>query len=206
VQILWRVLGQRPDLGHWEKQPFAPGVEAGPGSSDRRDSYEREAGRESPGQPEPDGPYRRAAQAILAFRIFPSHLATGVLRREPVEVGDTVGICFHAAPGVDLFFAARVVRRFDEPADGIWRAGFTYRTLVGHPEVGEETFCVEKEEAIGRVVVALRSWSRPGIFLARALAPLVRRWQVKASAAAAEHLVASARGSKEGILDNRPPA
>jgi uncharacterized protein (UPF0548 family) len=194
MQILWRMFGQRPNLELWEKRPFAPGTEGGPRPGDRQDAYEREVSAEAPGAPEPDGPYRRAAAAILAFRVFPPRMVTPVLRREPVEVGDTVGICYHFAPGVDLFFAARVVRRFDELADGTWRAGFTYRTVVGHPELGEETFSVEKEAATGRVVVALRSWSRPGNFLSRILAPLGRRWQVKASGAAADNLAAAARG------------
>jgi uncharacterized protein (UPF0548 family) len=133
-------------------------------------------------------------EAILAFRVFPPRTVTPVLRRQPVDVGDTVGICYHSVPGLDLFFAARVVRRFDELVDGTWQAGFTYRTLVGHPELGEETFSVQKDAATGRVVVALRSWSRPGTFLARAMGPLTRRWQVKASHAAADHLAAAARG------------
>jgi uncharacterized protein (UPF0548 family) len=194
MQVLWRLFGQRPNLEPWEKQPFAPGVEAGPGTGDRRDAYEREVSVEQPGAPEPDGPYRRALDAILAFRVFPPRMVTPVLRRQPLDVGDTVGVCFHFVPGLDLFFGARVVRRFDELVDGSWRAGFTYRTLVGHPEFGEETFSVQKDPATGRVVVALRSWSRPGTFLARVMDPLTRRWQVKVSHAAADNLAAVARG------------
>ena len=102
-------------------------------------------------------------------------------------------------PLVRLFFAARVVDVFDAASDGWWRSGFTYRTLVGHPELGEETFAVEKEVATGRVRVALRSWSRPGTWLARAFAPVVRRLQVGASERALEYLatVGAARGIGE---------
>ena len=50
----------------------------------------------------------------------------------------------------------------DKRIDGVWHTGFKYRTLTGHPELGEETFSVEKDLATGSVVAALRSWSRAG--------------------------------------------
>src|SRR5262249_31064903 len=125
--------GQRPRLERWEARPFAPGVEAGPGPGDRRDEWLREVAREPPGPPLRDGPVERVAAAILAYDIFPPGLVRAVLRRTPVEVGDTVGVLFHA-PLVRLFFAARVIARD--------QTSFTYRTLDGHPELGEETFAV----------------------------------------------------------------
>ena len=128
--------------------------------------------------------------AIRAYSIFPPSLVAGVTRG-PIQLGDTVGIHYLGFPLVRLFFAARVVDVFDGRGDdGWWRAGFRYRTLVGHPELGEETFSVEKELATGRLRVALRSWSRPGTCLARAFAPIVRRAQVHASHRALDHLAA----------------
>jgi hypothetical protein len=191
--------GRSADLASWERRDFSPGVTDGPRVGDRHDAYEREVGFEAPGPPEPHGPHRRLAEAILGYRIFPPELAEGVLRRAPVEVGDTVGIRYHFARGIDLFFAARVIARFDElrpppspggpPAHAPRHAtGFVYRTLAGHPELGEESFSVEKEPESGIVWVALRSWSRPGTRLARAFGPVVRRLQVKASARALDHL------------------
>jgi uncharacterized protein (UPF0548 family) len=188
LQIVVPLLGMAPDLDGWEKRPIWPGIEGGPAPGDRQDSYERQIGVEKPGPPEPDGLHRRAAAAILRYDIFPPRFVRPVLRRESVQAGDTVGICYHQAPRIDLFFAARVVDCFDEEQGGVWRTGFTYRTLVGHPECGEETFSVEKEMATGRVTVALRSWSRPGTVLALAVSPWVRRQQVRASHAAVEHL------------------
>jgi uncharacterized protein (UPF0548 family) len=190
-QIIVPAFGASPNLDEWEKRPFWPGVEDGPGPGDRRDVFEREVGVEAPGVPEADGIHRRAEAAIRRFDIFPARFIRPVLRREPLQVGDTVGICYHAAPGIDLFFAARVVARFDEQTDGVWRSGFTYRTLVGHPELGQETFSVEKDLATGRVLVALRSWSRPGTVLALTFAPWVRWQQVRANHAALEHLARS---------------
>jgi hypothetical protein len=185
---IWRVFGQRPNLDAWTSRPFSPGVEQGPRPEDNRDRHERIVGREEPGSPVSGGPHHRLAAAILGFDVFPPRLARGVLRRTPVQVGDVVGVAYHFVPGLDLFFAARVIACFDELTDGVWRTGFTYRTLAGHPECGEETFCVEKDAATGHVLVALRSWSRPATFLARAAARLVRRLQLHAGRSALDHL------------------
>jgi uncharacterized protein (UPF0548 family) len=193
LQVVPTMLGRTPHLDGWEKRSFWPGTENGAGPGDRRDAYEREVGVEAPGAPEPDGPHRRAAAAILRYDIFPPRLVRPALRRAPVRVGDTVGIGFRLAPGIELFFAARVTACFDEEKGGVWRTGFTYRTLIGHPEYGEETFSVEKDRASGRVIVALRSWSRPGTVLALLLPPWVRRQQVRASHAALAHLASKAK-------------
>jgi uncharacterized protein (UPF0548 family) len=188
MQLVLRFLGQRPRLDEWEAAPFWPGVDLPPGPGDYRDVHEREVAAEGPGEPAAHGPFRRLADAVLGFDVFPPGLVTAVLRRKPVDVGDTVGVCYHFLPGLDLFFAARVVDRFDGPAGPLWRTGFTYRTLRGHPELGEETFCVEKDLATGRVRVALRSWSRRAMWLARAAGPVGRRLQLQAGRAALDHL------------------
>jgi hypothetical protein len=183
-----------PDLSRWEGRPFSPGVEYGPRPRDNRDNHEREVAIESLGPPEPDGPHRRAAVALFAFNVFPPPLVIPLLRRVPVERNDTVGIRYHFLPGVDLFFAARVTACFDGPEGDLWRTGFSYRTLRGHPETGDETFCVEKDMKTGRVRVALRSWSRTGGWLAWLGYPVVRRLQLRAGRLALDHLGEMARG------------
>jgi hypothetical protein len=199
MQILFRgrAAGKLED---WERRPFARGTEAGPAARDHRDRYERIVATEKPGDPEPGGPHQRIAAALLRYEIFPSHLVRGVLRRAPLQRGDTVGILYHTPLFADLFFAARVIDCFDERRDAdatsIWHSGFTYRTLEGHPELGEETFSVETNRESGAIMVALRSWSRPGTQLARAFAPVVRRLQIHASHAALDHLQSIARGAR----------
>lgn len=182
------VIGRQPDLTRWEARPFWPAIEAGPRAGDARDCFRREVAEEVPGQPVACGPFERVAAAILRYEVFPSDLVEGVLRRAPVEVGDTVGIRYKGFRIAHLFFAARVIDRFRREADGVMREGFTYRTLVGHPELGEETFSVDKQVQSGVVSVELRSWSRPGTPLARLGAPLVRRFQIAAGEAALNHL------------------
>jgi uncharacterized protein (UPF0548 family) len=185
---IWGIVGGRPRLERWERREFARGVEEGPRQGDARDCHERVVAHEDPGPPAAEGPYRRLAEAILHYDIFPPALVTAVVRRAPVEVGDTVGVCYRLVPGLALFFAARVTERFDVPEGNVWRTGFTYRTLAGHPKCGEETFSVEKDMNTGSVTVALRSWSRSGMFLDRALSPWTRRLQLQAGCAALDHL------------------
>jgi hypothetical protein len=188
MQIIWCFLGQKPDLDALEPLPLTPGVGAGPGPGDYRDSYERVMATEPSGPPEPDGPFETLARAILGYEIFPASLVSGVLRRNPVQVGDTYGICYHILPGIDFFFGGRVVAVFREDVDSVWRAGFTFRTVIGHPELGEETFWVEKNQATGVVRAGLRSWSRPGLWLTWLGKLYARRVQLRACHAALDNL------------------
>ena len=189
MDLLLGVRGARRRLARWESRPFWPAAERGPDDRCLRDRFRRDVGREPPGAPLADGPFRRAAEAILRYEVFPPSLIRPVLRRSPVDVGDTVGIFYRP---LRLFFAARVIERFDGAGDGVARAGFTYRTLVGHPELGEETFSVEKDLTTGVVSVELASWSRPGTRLARIGASLMRRVQVRANRRALDHLASAA--------------
>lgn len=185
-----------PRLERWDDRPFSPGVERGPGPCDHRDRHERAVVWEEPGPP--GAIARRLATAILAFDVFPPAMVTPIVRRGPVQVGDVVGVCYHFVPGLDLFFASRVIERFDEMPNGLWRCGFVYRTLAGHPECGEEEFCVEKDTTTGRVLVALRSWSRPGLWFVRVGKALLRPLQLAAGRSALDHLEALAN-------EGRPP-
>ena len=191
--------GSTPKLDKWELRPFAKDVEQGPRPEDHRDLYERVVATEDPGPPDPAGPHRRVAAAILRYEIFPPSIVKGVLRRAPVQKDDTVGILYQGAGPVKLFFAARVIDCFDgqfaEASGTVWRTGFRYRTLDGHPELGEETFAIEKNLVTGAVRVFLSSWSRPGTVLARTFAPVVRKLQVHASHAALDQLAAIARST-----------
>lgn len=66
----------------------------------------------------------------------------------------------------------RVVYVIDEPG----RRGFAYGTLTGHPESGEERFCVELLPD-GAVVAAITAFSRPGRWFTRIGDPLARAVQ-----------------------------
>ncbi len=192
MRILCRFLGQRPNLSALAALPLTPGVEAGPQPGDRRDRYERVVAQEAPGDPEPSGPFERVAAAILRYDIFPPALLTGVLARAPVEAGDTYGICCHFVPGIEVLFGGRVKNCFREVDGDVWRAGFIFQTIVGHPMIGEETFWVEKERTSGVVKAGLHSWSRPGMWLTRLGKPMLRWVQLRASNAALARLAKTA--------------
>jgi hypothetical protein len=188
MQVIFRWLGQRPRLDGLESAPLSPGVEQGRQPSDKVNHFEARLAQEAPGPPEVGGPYQRLAEAIAAYHIFPPSLLTGVLRRNPIQAGDTFGACCHFLPGIDVFFAGRVRETFDGRDGSVWRAGFTFQTLRGHPLIGEETFWVEKDGATGVVRAGLRSWSRPGTLLARLGLPFLRWFQTRASRLALHHL------------------
>ena len=204
MRLIWSLLGGEPHLEDWLNRPFSPTVEQGPRATDRRDCFEGVVAVESVGEPEPGGPHRRVARAIFAYEVFPPTLVSPVLLRSPLQVGDTVGILFHFLPGLHVFCGARVLECFDEARDGVWRTGFKYRTLAGHPELGEETFSVEKDMATGRVVAALRSWSRAGTWLTWLAAPYMRHAQVHANKAALAHLASLASRKFEVSEPNQP--
>lgn len=185
------LLTAAPSLARWEGRPFSPGVLEGVFAGDARDVYTRVVAHERPGGPARNGPFSRVAEAILAYRVFEPTYVTGVLRRVPLQNGDTVGIHFLGFPLVTLFFAARVIARYEDSR----RVGFTYRTLEGHPELGEETFEVEKDHASGAVKVTLQAWSRPGLWYTRAAFPITRVLQKKAGRGALDHLGRIAAGS-----------
>jgi len=81
-----------------------------------------------------------------------------------------------AAPGTTVVLRwfgftipCRVVYVIDEPH----RRGFAYGTLPGHPESGEERFCVERD-ADGEVRETITVFSRPGRWFTRVGDPVAR--------------------------------
>jgi uncharacterized protein (UPF0548 family) len=182
------LLNKRPVLDAWEKRPFSPGVLDGPRASDNFDRHASIVGTEPAGEPLADGPFRRVAQAISEYRVFPPHLVERVLRRTPLQVRDTVGMNYRLGPGVRMFMACRVIDVFDGPKGNVWRSGFTYRTLQGHAALGEETFAVEKDLTTGEASVSLTAWSRPGHWLMRIGYPYARWCQRHAGKAAVKWL------------------
>ena len=185
---------QRPDPAAWESRPFSPGVLDGPRASDNFDRHLLRVAVELPGPPLADGPFRRVARSIAEYRIFPPHLVERVVRQAPLQAGDVVGLCYPLFLGIRMFVASRVIDVFDGATESGWRSGFTYRTLEGHAELGEETFCVEKDARTGAVVVSLKAWSRPGHWLTRIGFPYARWCQVQAGKAAVRYLRLIANG------------
>lgn len=176
----WLFPWNTPDLARWEARPIHPESRgpAPPGAF--HDRHERIVAVEAAGPPERGGPFERVLEAILGYDIFPADIGEGVVRRRPVQLGDTVGLTYRFVPGLRCFFASRVTA-----VDG---QGFTYQTLCGHAEIGEERFRVEKDERTGEVRASLSAWSRPGLWYVRLVTPLARRLQLAAGRRALDHL------------------
>jgi uncharacterized protein (UPF0548 family) len=81
-----------------------------------------------------------------------------------------------AEPGTDvlgrlgpILVPCRVVCLVDEPD----RRGFAYGTLPGHPESGEERFCVRHDPATDAVYAEITAFSRPALWWSRAGRPIM---------------------------------
>ena len=194
--MIFLPLGRHPNLQRWANRDYPPKLLAGPQATDDRDRYARIVGIEPPGDPRPDGPFRKVASAILDYRVFPLSVLTPVMAKRPVSLGDTVGLTYRLLPGLRMFVASRVIAVFDEQTANGWKAGFTYRTLKGHAELGEEIFAVEKDRTTGEVTASLTSWSRPGHWLTRLGYPYARWCQRHANRSALDHLEAIANGNR----------
>jgi uncharacterized protein (UPF0548 family) len=179
MDILW--FNQKEDLERWKGRPVHPEVAAGPRPGSYRDSHRRWVAQEAPG----DGQqaFTLLAQAIEHYRIFPPRLGKGVCERR-VQVGDALGLRYFLLPGLHIFFACRVVDVFHTPL----RSGFTYQTLAGHPEVGEETFAVEKDPVTGMLEVSLTAWSHLSRPWRWGMGPFARPRQFAAGRAALDYL------------------
>ncbi|QCQ90995.1 DUF1990 family protein [Rhodococcus sp. SGAir0479] len=81
-----------------------------------------------------------------------------------VKVGTTVVLRWFG-----FTIPCRVVYVIDEPN----RRGFAYGTLPGHPESGEERFCVERDDD-GEVRAVITTFSRPGRWYTRLGDPVAR--------------------------------
>lgn len=109
----------------------------------------------------------RLADVVLSWGLQTGaglHVRTSAPRAEP----GAVVLMRLGPPGVGVRVPCRVVAVLDEPD----RIGFSYGTLPGHPERGEELFVVERRGE--HAVVRIRAFSRPGTALSRAFGPLGR--------------------------------
>lgn len=116
-----------------------------------------------------------AAADLLGWRV---HERSGLVVRAsgPAEEGTVVEMRLGAGPA-SVRIPCRVVAVVDEPG----RRGFSYGTLPGHPECGEEEFLLERT-ADGSLRFTVSAFSRPATRLARAGGPvtgLVQRWMTR---------------------------
>jgi len=111
--------------------------------------------------------FEAAGEAVMTFRMHQGmHVrphASGP--RATPGMGVTV---FLGPRGLSLRAPCEVVWTVDEPR----RRGFAYGTLPGHPERGEESFIVDRDEQ-DAVWLTIRAFSVGGRWYSRAAGPLV---------------------------------
>jgi uncharacterized protein (UPF0548 family) len=195
MRLLWP--GQPLRVAEFEGLEESDGLEGGPGPGETLGPYYRDLGSEQFGEPEPGGLFERAESAILAFRIYPSELMEVRLARPALANGNTLAMGFRIGLGFRLVFGTRVQRVGREFSVGWVRGGFSYRTLNGHPVIGEEWFWVEKELATGRIRLNVHAWSRPGLWITRFGRPFSRLVQRYATSRALDHIQAAAQDSPQ---------
>ena len=181
--------GQRPTLTAWTSREIHPLAARTEVPDPFHDLLEVTMGTEPPGEPLPDGPFARLETSVLAYRVFGPEIGSPVTSSTPVQEGDTIGLSYRFLGGfLRLFFASRVVQVYRrETGDGGWRSGFVYRTLEGHPELGEEVFEVRKD-AGGAVSFRLEAWSRPNLWYVKLFTPWARSIQKAAGRSAVANL------------------
>lgn len=125
------------------------------------------------------GAGERAFDAARAALAHWEHFRLGWLEAipndTPIERGQVVGILARSL-GVWSLNACRIVAVIDEDGS-VKRFGFSYGTLPGHMESGEERFLIEWQREEDGVWYDILAFSRPRHFLARLSYPWMRRMQ-----------------------------
>ncbi len=136
--------------------------------------------------------FAAAEIALREWAMFDQSWTRPVRPSVPIEVGATVT---YSARVVGLWwgYGCRILDVVDE----VRRFGFTYGTIDGHAEKGEELFQVELLDD-GDVAFSLFAMSRPGRWFAWPGLPIARRAQRRfrpAAAAGMRYAIASLRPS-----------
>jgi uncharacterized protein (UPF0548 family) len=127
-----------------------------------------------------DGITRWHPAAAAGIEIFPPDA--------PIEADATVALLVRLGPLFALA-ACRIVAVVDEPD----RYGFAYGTLPAHPEEGEESFVVSRDDA-GSVRFEIVAFSRPHDLLTRLGSPVASRVQARTTRRYLEGLRADVDG------------
>ncbi|RPA06289.1 DUF1990 domain-containing protein [Gordonia sp. OPL2] len=115
--------------------------------------------------------FEQAREDVLTWQVQ-LRAGVGVSSSGPRVVDGEVAVVTIGIGRLGLRAPVRVVDVFDDEC----RAGFSYGTLPGHPECGEERFLVERH-GDGTVTFTVTAFSRPHALLARAGGPIGRMAQ-----------------------------
>lgn len=128
-----------------------------------------------------DESWRRAREALFAWKMFPERMCRLCFPAAPQEPGSVVVVLIRTL-GLWSASPARVLYNFDERIEragaAVERFGFAYGTLPRHVERGEEIFSVERRADLS-VWYCLAAFSRPRHWLVRLGYPYARYQQAR---------------------------
>lgn len=136
--------------------------------------------------------WQAARAAIDGWAVFPLSMVRLVRLSDVVEPGTVVAVLATAA-GIRTANPARILTKHDETGP-VRRYGFTYGTLPGHVEAGEEEFGVEWDTATNAVTYRLKAVSRPNHLLVWLGYPLARAMQARFRVLSGESVLAHVQG------------
>lgn len=128
---------------------------------------------------------RAAGEALLTWQVQRG-AGIAVTATSPRAAAAVTVLQQVRVAGLALLAPCRVLAAPDQPG----RRGYTYATLPGHPEQGEESFLVTTD-ADGTVTLRITSVSRPAALLARLGAPVTRAVQRRTVAAYGDGVAAA---------------
>lgn len=167
--------------------------EVGATKGDFPEGYQHDRYRFQIGEGEAD--WEAAKDALRDWQ----HFNTGWTRIYPqqalVEPDQVVVVNFRLF-GLWWKNSCRILYTTDE-AD---RYGFTYGTLIGHVERGEEYFGVSRDKQ-GKVFFVLEAFSQPDYWLARLAGPITRYFQLQFAPAAAKAMRKQLDSSRRILLN-----
>ena len=115
--------------------------------------------------------FHETARDLLEWRVH-SRAGLQVQASDIPLRRDSVVLLRWGLGALSLRIPCRVLEVVEEPR----RRGFTYGTLPGHPEAGEERFLLEHLDD-GRILFTITAFSRPASALAKLGGPISRAAQ-----------------------------
>ncbi|MDA8745862.1 DUF1990 domain-containing protein [Rubripirellula amarantea] len=149
------------------------------------DHYDCDLPSESPGPPQPDGPYQIAREILVAYQFPDPSRIVGYFNQEDSLQGRNM-VLEAKFLGIRFTFGVRVSKVIDDEQttkDGTKtnRFGYAYRTLQDHWEIGEMQYLLVKHQPTGRIQFQMDSYSKydriPNVFYRWGFQLLGRRLQ-----------------------------
>jgi len=138
--------------------------------------------------------YDRARAAIDAWKVYPPSWFRVYPDGDAAPRPDLVFVTRIHHLGLWSLNSCRVIETWDERGVTRARHGFSFGTLPGHEEQGEERFSLIWDLATGDVHYKVLAFSRPRGSLARLGTPVARWLQGRFARETCETMVAAARG------------